>query len=292
LPRNSAQSGIAPNPLSESRLPSELGSLGNSARLRSAAKPGLKSAVPSTPGSTTKTTGLPHSKLSPAIKPGTVSVSTQPILLPSDLPGIGIDSPNPSATTQPRTAVSKTTKPKAKLTAAAKTAQSKSGIPTGVGVVPQPLFEQGTPVPANPNFIDPIPQQTGGENPDSRNVPIVPAQQVPTNTSENWPSESIAGADGKPFDSPAIQATKSYFQSKWKPSDSQQNPLQYVVQVSGKSGLVRSVSPQGTAATTYLNQSKIIKAGQKLIAPAPGGTDQKIRVVLQPDGNVDTFIEP
>ena len=290
LPRNAAQSGIAPNPLSDSRLPSEIGSLGSpTGLLRSAAKPGLKSGMPLIPDRTTKAIGRPNSKLAPAIKPGTVSVSTQPILLPSDLPGIGIDSSNSSqspvnsASTQPRPAASKP-KSKAKLTPAAKAAQSKSGIPTGVGVVPQPLFEQGTPVPANPNFIDPIQPQTGGENTDQSNLPIVPAQPVPTNTSGNWPSESI--------DSPAIQATRSYFQSKWKPSNTQTNPLQYVVQVNGKSGLVRSVAAQGTAATTYLNQSKIIKAGQKLVSPAPGGTDQKIRVVLQPDGNVDTFMEP
>jgi Domain of unknown function (DUF4335) len=292
LPRNAAQSGIAPNPLSASRLPSAPSEIGSNPTrlLRPAAKPGLDTAISSTTGTPTKTTGLPHSKLSSAIKPGTVSVSTQPILLPSDLPGIGIDSPNSaqkpvnSATTQPRNAVSKTTKQKAQLTAAAKTAQSKSGIPTGVGVVPQPLFEQGTPVPANPNFVDPIQQQTGGENTDSQNLPSVPAQPFPTSTNGNWPSDSI--------DSPAIQATRSYFQSKWKANSTQPNPLQYVVQLSGKSGLVRSVSPQGAAATTYLNQSKIIKAGQKLVSPAAGGTDQKIRVVLQPDGNVDTFMEP
>ena len=288
LPRNAAQSGIAPNPLSESRLPSEISS--PTGLLRPAAKPVLKPGTPLIPDLITKPMGQSNSKLSPAIKPGTVSVSTQPILLPSDLPGIGIDSSNSSqspvnsASTQPRPAASKPTKSKTKLTPAAKVAQSKSGIPTGVGIVPQPLFEQGTPVPANPNFIDPIQQQTGGENTDQSNLPIVPAQPVPTNTSGNWPSESI--------DSPAIQATRSYFQSKWKPSNAQQTPLQYVVQVSGKSGLVRSVAAQGTAATTYLNQSKIIKAGQKLVSPAPGDTDQKIRVVLQPDGNVDTFMEP
>jgi Domain of unknown function (DUF4335) len=297
LPRNSAQSGIAPNPLSANRLPSDVNSLSPNRLLRSAAKSGLNPAIPSTPGSATKSTGQPNSKLSPAIKPGTVSVSTQPILLPSDLPGIGIDAANSSqmpvnsATTNPNRAGSKAPK-KANPKAAARSANANSGIPTGVGVVPQPLFEQGTPVPANPNFIDPVQQQTGGENSDLRNLPnglpsapaIVPAQPFPTNTSGNWPSDAI--------DNPAIQATRNYFQSKWKPSSTQQNPLQYVVQINGKSGLVRSVSAQGAAATTYLNQSKIIKAGQKLVAPAAGGTDQKIRVVLQPDGNVDSFIEP
>lgn len=289
LPRNGAKSGIAPNPLSAGQFPSDIIGLGSPTKLlRSATKPGQKPAISATPESITKHTGS-HSKLSPAIKPGTVSVSTQPILLPSDLPGIGIDSSNSSQMpvgsdiTKSNRAGSKTTK-KANPTAAAKSAKSNSGIPTGVGVVSQPLFEQGTPVPANPNFIDPVKPQTGGNDSDVQNLPIVPAPVFPTNTSGNWPSDVI--------DSPAIQATRTYFQSKWKPSSNQQNPLQYVVQINGKSGLVRSVAPQGAAATTYLNQSKIIKAGQKLVSPAAGGTDQKIRVVLQPDGNVDSFMEP
>ena len=286
LPRNGAKSGIAPNPLSANQLPVDVNNLSPNRILRSAGKTGLNPAVPSLPGSTVKPAGQSNSKLSPGIKPGTVSVSTQPILLPADLPGIGIDSPTSaqmpvnSATAKPRPGAKPTKKANP---AAAKSASENSGIPTGVGVVPQPLFEQGTPVPANPNFIDQVQPQTGGNNLDAPNLPVVPAQVFPTNTSGNWPSDVI--------DNPAIQATRNYFQSKWKPG-TQQNPLQYVVQISGKSGLVRSVSPQGAAATTYLNQSKIIKAGQKLVAPAPGGTDQKIRVVLQPDGNVDSFMEP
>ncbi len=283
LPRSSAQSGIAPNPLSADRSPLDVNSTSSNRLLRPAAKSGLNPVMPSMIGSATKPTGRPNSK-SPGIESGTVSVSTQPILLPSDLPGIGIGAGNstqmPGSSTR---AGAKATK-KANPAAAAKSAKSNSGIPTGVGVVPQPLFEQGTPVPANPNFIDPVQQQTGGGDANPSSLPLVPAQPLPTNSSSNWPSDSI--------DSPAIQATRSYFQSKWKPTSSQQNPLQYVVQISGKSGLVRSISAQGAAATTYLNQSKIIKTGQKLMSPAPGGTDQKIRVVLQPDGNVDSFMEP
>jgi Domain of unknown function (DUF4335) len=290
LPRSSAQSGIAPNPLSASQSPLDVSGSPNRL-LRSAAKSGLNPAMPSIAGSKTKPTGLPNSK-SPGIESGTVSVSTQPILLPSDLPGIGIGAGNSSQMPASSTRAGARANKKANSSAVAKSAKSNSGIPTGVGVVPQPLFEQGTPVPANPNFIDPVQQQTGGVDAELRSLPnglpsapaIVPAQPLPTNSSSNWPSGSI--------DSPAIQATRSYFQSKWKPSSTQQNPLQYVVQISGKSGLVRSVSPQGAAATTYLSQSKIIKAGQKLVSPAASGTDQKIRVVLQPDGNVDSFMEP
>jgi hypothetical protein len=94
-------------------------------------------------------------------------------------------------------------------------------------------------------------------------------------------------------DSAALQETKRYFQGKWKANAAQTNSLQYVLQVSGKSGIVRTVSPQGEAATSYLQQTKFIKPGQKLVSPAAAGSsDQKIRVLLQADGNVDTFTEP
>jgi hypothetical protein len=65
-----------------------------------------------------------------------------------------------------------------------------------------------------------------------------------------------------------------------------------VLDVNGQSGVVRSVNPQGEAATNYLKQTKLIKPGQKIVSPVAGSSDQKIRVILQADGNVDTFVEP
>ncbi|MCY7390711.1 MAG: hypothetical protein LH647_04175, partial [Leptolyngbyaceae cyanobacterium CAN_BIN12] len=152
--------------------------------------------------------------------------------------------------------------------------------PTPASVTPPPV-EPFTPVPTNPNLIDP-----NQNNPASTDAP---APVVP-----NQPLQSNAGGFGNDsMETPSLQETKRYFQGKWKATDTQTNALQYVLQVSGKSGTVRSVTPQGAAATTYLQQTKFITAGQKLISPAAAGSsDQKIRVILQPDGNVDTFIEP
>ena len=151
-------------------------------------------------------------------------------------------------------------------------------------MVPQPTFEPFTPVPTNPNIVNPEPQ-SGGDLMESQNLPVIPNRTIQSNAS------GTSGTD--PNDTPSLQETKRYFQDKWKADPNQSNPLQYVLQVSGKTGIVRSVSPQGEAATTYLQQSKLIKPGQKLVSPAAAGTsDQKIRVLLQPDGNVDTFLEP
>jgi hypothetical protein len=113
--------------------------------------------------------------------------------------------------------------------------------------------------------------------------PIVTEPQLQSNNNRNNDS----------FDNPSLNETKRYFQSKWRADLNQSSPLQYVVQFNPKSGVVQSVDPQGEASTTYLKKTGVIKTGQKLVSPITSGEgDQKIRVLLQPDGNVETFIEP
>ncbi len=96
-----------------------------------------------------------------------------------------------------------------------------------------------------------------------------------------------------PFENSSLKETKRYFQDKWRADSSQGSTLQYIIQVNGKSGVVQSVNPQGDAARTYLKKTNVLKAGQKLVpSTTTGESDQKIRVLLHPDGNVDTFVEP
>jgi Domain of unknown function (DUF4335) len=143
--------------------------------------------------------------------------------------------------------------------------------------------EPFTPVLKNPNLIDP-----NQNTPATTETPQPAATTAPTQSQSN----NTNGFGGDAVENPSLQETKRYFQGKWKASTTQANALQYVLQVNGKSGVVRAVAPQGEAATTYLQQTKFIKPGQKLLSPAPAGGEQKIRVLLQPDGSVDTFIEP
>lgn len=174
----------------------------------------------------------------------------------------------------------KTAKPKVKPTTSA---SSKPQNRPSASASQQPAFEPFTPVPKNPNLIDPE-QNNNPQGSEPQAQPIVPNQPLPSN------SQSSNAADPN---NASLEETKRYFQGKWKADNSQPNSLQFVVQVSGKSGIVRSVEPQGEAATAYLQKSKSIAPGQKLISPAAvGSSDRKIRVLLQPDGSVDTFVEP
>jgi hypothetical protein len=303
-----AANSVAPNPL----LPSDINKLDNS--ITSATKSTPKASVPSSREAGTKTVSnnpkpaTAPTKAKPATTtigqlpiedpnpPGKLSVSSQPMLTPpADLkPAISANPPNsPQAPLLPGPNLSggidpvepqpqspkKTTKSKAKpTTAATRKPQAKPSASSSQ----QPAFEPFTPVPRNPNLIDPE-QNNNPQSSEPQPQPIVPNQPLPANT----------GNAAAPANNPSLEETKRYFQGKWKADNSQPNSLQYVVQVSGKSGVVRSVEPQGEAATAYLQQSKLIAPGQKLISPAAvGNNDQKIRVLLQPDGNVDTFVEP
>jgi Domain of unknown function (DUF4335) len=222
---------------------------------------------------------------------GKISISTQPALLPPT-------DPSPSVTTTP---VKPVPFPKSGLDEAGRidpfdrpTTPTQTDRPNKPAVAtkpkpkpnkPQPSAlnpspnEPFTPVPKNPNLISPT-DRSSTEGTDPQVQPVVPDRPLQSNNAAD-PAEN----------NPTLQEAKRYFQGKWKASTTQPNALQYVLQVS-KNGTVRSISPQGEAATTYLQQTKLIKTGQKLLSPAAGSSDQKIRVLLQPDGGVDTFTEP
>ena len=292
-------SGIAANPLNSTQPPA-IEKIDSTVERKTTppvklgAKPdrvATPSSVVPSPATTRQPGQLPATTVTknPAA-PGKLSVSKRPMLIPSpDLspivnPPIAAPIPFNPPVLEPSEQLPqtpKTTNQKVKPTPIASKTKPKPA--KSIAPVSTPSFEPLTPIPRNPNLINP--SQNDSEPAESQAPPIV----VP-----DKPLQSNAGgANAEAADVASLQETKRYFQGKWKATPTQTNSLQYVVQVSGKSGIVRNVSPQGEAATAYLQQTKFVKPGQKLISPAAAGnSDRKIRVLLQPDGNVDTFTEP
>ncbi len=219
-----------------------------------------------------------------------ISVSSQPMLLPPDISGMGNEpplTPPPfpaakaieTAPLAPIKQYKKVVKAKAKPIVIAKksvvTPIANTVAKKAVRVIP---LQTSEPTSA-PGFTNPSAAET---------APLVvpPIVSEPQFQSNNNRTPDL-------LDNPSLNETKRYFQSKWRADVNQSSPLQYVVQFDPKSGVVQSVDPQGEASTTYLKKTGVIKTGQKLVSPiASGEGEQKIRVLLQPDGNVETFIEP
>lgn len=294
MPAQDSMSGIAPNPLNTTSVPT------------------IDPTQPTRPNRNNPVTTLPVSpaKIATAPKVGKptvnpkVSMGKKSTVIP---PNISVSRANIGSVPAPvpfspaeiavverinptpfkPTVQKKATQPKIKPTAIATKPKAATVKPPSPFITPQPSsVEQIIPAPnSNPNIIGPLPS-TSSEGTEVQNQPIIPEPQIQSNVGRN-------PANPDPFDTPSLQEAKRYFQGKWQADPNQSNPLQYVVQVSGKSGIVRSINPQGEAATEYLKKTGVIKPGQKLVSPAAAGnSDQKIRVLLQPDGNVDAFVEP
>jgi Domain of unknown function (DUF4335) len=231
-----------------------------------------------------------------------LSVSSQPMLLPPDLGAMGNEPPLtpppfPAAKVvkpapiAPVKQYKKVVKAKAKpiviakksvVTPIATTVAKKVMTPTATTVARKAVrvIPIQTPEPITvPEFTNPSIESTTPQVV----APIVTEPQLQSNNNRTPDL----------LDNPSLNETKRYFQSKWRADLNQSSPLQYVVQFNPKSGVVQSVDPQGEASTTYLKKTGVIKTGQKLVSPITSGEgEQKIRVLLQPDGNVETFIEP
>ena len=213
----------------------------------------------------------------PSVGSSSPAYSTQIPFTPPMISGDGIN-PTPVKATTPKKAAT----PK-KVATKPKKAVTPKPSPSPL-MAPEPLPEQFTESP-NPNIISPLPQ-TSSEGADVQNLPIIPEAPVKSNISPS-------SINSDPFDSPALKEAKVYFQRKWQADPAQVNPLQYVVSVNSKTGVVRSVKPQNDDAITYLKKSGLIKPGQKLVSGiSTGGNEQRIRVLLQPTGDVDAFMEP
>jgi hypothetical protein len=274
-PQNSSKIGIAALPPSILGTPTESPTPVGKGMPGNRRSPGRASATATQPG-----------QINQSINPGKISVTRslpilqdQPVTPPTRSIGkqnsILQPANNPtqkiipaSANPQIRQDVSQTTE--------------NAAIPQASPMTPLPKIDPRA-VPSNPNLItspaEP-PSIAGAEPPTPQ---VIPAQPLPSNADRVGPD---------PADNSSLQETKRYFQTKWKAEPKQSSSLQYVLEVNGKSGVVQNVDPQGEAATNYLKQSKMIKPGQKLVSPGMDNSNQKIRVLLQPDGNVDTLIEP
>ena len=328
---SSSQSGqVAKNTLGTATLPTSIAGTQAPSNPLTEGLGNAPSAIPTTPTVVTKpstnTPTTPVGKTTPvasvrtnprsskptpkATNTGNISLSTQEILLPQDLPsdrnptprtkkaaippqnapiGGGINPPpivDPAPIVDPY-APKKVSNSSVKPKTVANKPKPQANSSTILN--PSPTIEPKTYKP-NPNLI--TPQPSSAEKP----IPPNNITGIQSPTPQVVPDRPIQANNGQvgaeAIENSSLQEAKRYFQGKWKANPTQPNSLQYVLDVNGKNGVVRSVNPQGEAATDYLKQTKLIKPGQKIVSPVAGNSDQKIRVLLQPDGNVDTFVEP
>jgi hypothetical protein len=103
-------------------------------------------------------------------------------------------------------------------------------------------------------------------------------------------SSNIATASTA-FDTiPQVAEIRSYFQQKWQPPDGLTQTLEYRLLLNSNGSLQRIV-PLGQASENYLDRTNMPLMGEPFVSPTRNGSTPQIRLVLRPDGKVQSFLE-
>ncbi|MEH1765169.1 DUF4335 domain-containing protein [Nostoc sp.] len=127
-----------------------------------------------------------------------------------------------------------------------------------------------------------------------------PASQVPSSrTAENNPFIDQLGdtrksptsrevATGTLFDTPQVAEAREYLVKRWQPPTGLAQTLEYSVIVS-VDGTVERIFPLNKAAREFVDSAGMPEIGKPFVSANKHGQNVRIRVVLSPDGKVQTF---
>jgi len=190
----------------------------------------------------------------------------------------------PAAQPAPSTAASPSTPPPTQPSRPpAPTANvQKSPSSTQVPATPPPLpiFPPLDVTPATP------------ERPESTNrLPVITRRPSPSTDTEPNTLGNNDAATGRLFDTiPQVAQARTYLQQRWQPPEDLPKVLEYRLFIA-PDGSIERIIPLGQASQVHIQETGIPLVGEPFVSPVEGDRNPTIRVVLNPDGQVETFLE-
>lgn len=89
---------------------------------------------------------------------------------------------------------------------------------------------------------------------------------------------------------PQVVEARDYFKQRWEPPSSLRQNLEYSL-VLDVDGTIQRIEPLGQAARNYVDRTGMPLIGERFVSANKNGQNPRIRVVLTPDGKVQTFLE-
>jgi hypothetical protein len=119
------------------------------------------------------------------------------------------------------------------------------------------------------------------------------ANETPSELTSGVPSTSSKPNESKIalVNTPQLAEVKDYFVKHWEPPSGLNQTLEYSI-VLDVDGSIQRIEPLGKAARTYVDRSSLPLIGEPFVSANPQGSTPRIRLVLSPDGKVQTFVEP
>lgn len=204
----------------------------------------------------------------------------------------------PSASDFPSVGVPRLASPRSRPNAGAAPQTAPRSAPQPAPVVPRaPSGGSGT-VPQAP--VSPIPAPEAdlpaiasapAEPSESDNLSSLSRSAVQNDAARSQPGAAAPPPGSTAFDAiPQVAEVRSYFQERWQPPEELTQTLEYRLIV-GADGSVQSIVPLGQAAGNYVDRTQIPLLGEAFVSPLEQGQSAQIRLVLRPDGQVQTFLE-
>lgn len=117
---------------------------------------------------------------------------------------------------------------------------------------------------------------------------LLPGTQTPAPSTPTTPNRPKSTATA--LNLPQVAEARDYFKQHWEPPQSLKQPLEYNL-VLDIDGTIQRIEPIGQEARNYVDRTGIPLIGERFVSPIASGQTAIIRVVLSPDGKVQTFPE-
>ncbi|MEH2407878.1 DUF4335 domain-containing protein [Nostoc sp.] len=173
-----------------------------------------------------------------------------------------------------------------------------SAVPPSLGTIPDNNGGNTPTQPSSLNSQQQLEEKINSLQPTSAGEK--PASQLPTSrTADNNPFIDQLGDGGKTptstevatgtlFDTPQIAEARKYLTKRWQPPTGLAQTLEYSLTV-GVDGTIERIFPLNKAAREFVDSAGIPEVGKPFVSGNTRGQNVRIRVVLSPDGKVQTF---
>lgn len=166
--------------------------------------------------------------------------------------------------------------------------------------LPQPSSEgQQVMIVPDPNTVAAVPSESAAGASRSAEPPRL-AEAMPEGSgpesagfsaSRTAERDQVAANSSTAFDTiPQVAEVRSYFQGRWQPPEGLTQTLEYRLLLTADGALQRIV-PLGQASEQYIDRTNMPLMGESFVDPIQDGSTPQIRLVLKPDGKVQTFLE-
>ena len=143
--------------------------------------------------------------------------------------------------------------------------------------------------------VSPVPGSLAQGNTNIRSVPNSPAVNRSAARERTAIAPSSASRaltqDSTPFDTISqVAEVRRFFQKRWKVRPELTEKLEYSVTLNAD-GSILSMEPLSQLAGEYIDRTGMPPWNEPFVSPIKGGGSAVIRVVLSPDGTVQTFLQ-